>query len=95
MKNFIILILLSSIGFLNAQSYIDHEQNRIDGMDGKMDGFLAMRDLNLRNSATHTYIYIIDDLQDAILNNDNIDVNNKVILYKELNKELFKILLVI
>lgn len=89
-KLIIILTLLIHIG-VNAQTYIDHEQTRIDAMDGKLDNFIALRDLDLRNSANYTYMFLIDELQLAILDNDNINNDNKVNLYKEIHKELFEI----
>ena len=76
---------------LSAQSYIDQQQDRIDALDGKVDKFLSLRDLDLRNSATYTYMTLIDELQKNILESDHIINENKIILYKEMNKELFEI----
>ncbi len=92
MKQILLLLtLLFSTTYLCAQSYIDHQQERIDGLDGEVNQFIAIKDLDIRNSATHAYIYLIDDLQNAILENDNIINEAKVFLYKEMNKELFKV----
>ena len=92
MKQILLLLtLLFSSTYLCAQSYIDHQQDRIDGLDGEVNQFIAIKDLDIRNSATHAYIYLIDDLQNAILENDNIINEAKVFLYKEMNKELFKV----
>ena len=90
MNKFILILFLTVHSFLTAQSYIDHEQTRIDAMDGKIDKFIAMRDLDLRNAANFTYFILIDELQEAILNNDKINNDQKIIIYKEIHKELFE-----
>ncbi len=88
-KCLFLLLLITKISL--AQSYIDHQQERIDMLDGVKDNYLRLIDLDARNSATYTYITLVDELQEAIMKNDKINNDNKVILFKELNKELFKI----
>jgi hypothetical protein len=91
MKINILLIFLVIVKFGFTQNYIDSQQERIDALDGKIDKFLSLIDLNQRNSATYTYLTLVDELQEAILENDNIINDYKVVMFKELNKELFKI----
>lgn len=88
-KILLTLIIIVKISF--SQSYIDLQQERIDALDGSIDKYLSLKDLNQRNSATYTYLTLVDELQDAILENSYIDNDSKVIMFKELNKELFKI----
>ena len=88
-KLIFLLIFFSKLSF--AQSYIDKQQERIDALDGTIDNFLRLIDLDERNSATYTYITLVDKLQEVILDNNKISNDNKVIMFKELHKELFKI----
>lgn len=91
MKIILITLLTFANALLFSQTYIDKQQERIDALDGKVDNYLRLIDLDSRNSATYTYITLVDELQEAILYNNEISNENKVIMFKELNKELFKI----
>lgn len=91
MKNLLVILSIVASSVLQAQQYIDHEQRRIDATDGKLDNFIALRDLDLRNSANYTYFTLIDKLQEAIANNNILDESKKEFLYREIQKELMKI----
>ena len=91
MKKLIIVLAVIFNSVANAQSYIDHEQLRIDALDSRLDRFLAMRDLDLRNAANYTYFTLIDEIQEAILNNNKINDKQKTDLYKEIQKNLLRI----
>lgn len=84
-------IALFFIGKINAQAYIDEQQTRIDALDGKIDQFIFLQDLNMRNSATYTYLQLIDEIQETILYNDNIVVEQKVELYKAIEQDLLAV----
>ncbi|HWB62752.1 MAG TPA: hypothetical protein VG603_04515 [Chitinophagales bacterium] len=78
--------------FKKPDYYVDDEQDRIDGMDGAVDGWVDLGDSVESVFATKTYINLVDSIQTAVDQSSFDEVTKKAyrdIVYLQIHKVNF------